>query len=270
METSRKKYLWYTDTHLDRVNPITLLRFVSSINREHPNGVFITGDISNGLLLKQHLKFLAERIESKIYFVLGNHDYWMTGFQKQREEIANLCARYDNLVWTSETGCIELNEEVALFGIEGWYDATLGDERYLLTTLDWLFIEELRRCTDMKDRIEMFRMASEKSCKNAAEKLNNIFENNYKSIYALTHFPPWKEATRDEGTVLEKLWLPYNVNAMLGKTLEGMMRDRNKKHLTVLSGHTHEPRYIRVSRNIDCQVGEGHALFKVSPQVIYI
>lgn len=268
--TDRRKYLWYTDTHLDRVNPVTLLRFVSSINREHPNGVFITGDISNGAVLNLHLKFLAQRVECPIYFVLGNHDYWTSGFKKKRDEVGELCEKHSNLHWVSNEGPIHLNDEVALVGVEGWYDASLGDQRYLFSTLDWLFIEELKRASGLHKRIEIFKEAAEESCRGAEEKIKIALDSGHKSVYLLTHFPPWKEATRDEGTPLERFWLPYNVNATLGKTLENIMKDRNKKHLTVLTGHTHDPRYIRVARNIDCQVGEGHALFKVRPQVIHI
>lgn len=270
MLTNRKKYLWYTDIHLNRINPITLLRFISSINRERPDGVFITGDISSGTFINFHLELMAKRIECPVYFTLGNHDYWTSSFKKKNEEIGELCSKYSNLVWTSKTGMISLNEEVALAGVEGWYDAVHGDDRYLLTTLDWILVEEFRQLKDMHERISLFRSIAKESCEDAEKKLLSAFDSGHKSVYLLTHFPPWKEAVRAEGTPLEDFWLPYNVNAQLGATLETIMHDRNKKHLTVLTGHTHDPRYIRVSRNIDCQVGEGHALFKVRPQVIYL
>jgi hypothetical protein len=46
----KDKYLWHTDTHLDKVNPINKMRFVHYIRKENPKALFLTGDISNGIL----------------------------------------------------------------------------------------------------------------------------------------------------------------------------------------------------------------------------
>jgi hypothetical protein len=51
--------------------------------------------------------------------------------------------------------------------------------------------------------------------------------------------------------------------------IERVMKGRNKRTLNVFSGHTHVGEYIRVSRNINCQVGEAK-LFKTNSQKIYI
>jgi hypothetical protein len=85
----------------------------------------------------------------------------------------------------------------------------------------------------------------------------------------MTHFPPWKEATRYEGSFLEKYHLPYNVNLGLGKTIENIMADRKKRNVTVLAGHTHQAEFIRVSRNINCQVGQA-VLLNVRSQTIFV
>jgi predicted N-formylglutamate amidohydrolase len=70
--------------------------------------------------------------------------------------------------------------------------------------------------------------------------------------------------------LMEQFWLPYNTNLRLGKLIEHMMAGRKKRRLTVLCGHSHTPVYIRVSRNVDCQVGEPHNFFKINSQIIYI
>lgn len=44
----RDKYLWFTDTHLDKVTPWKLFRFIRHLIKENPKGIFLTGDISNG------------------------------------------------------------------------------------------------------------------------------------------------------------------------------------------------------------------------------
>lgn len=249
-----KKYLRYTDTHLDKVAPWTKFRFISHIKKENPEGIFITGDISSGLMTSLDLRILASQVKCPIYFVLGNHDYHFSSFQKTHDNIRKLCQKYSNLVWMTESSVVHLSEEAALIGTEGWYDAGIGKPSYLAATPDWMLIEDLRKLPSMNDRIELFRSLADKSCEIIADKLEKALDQNYKTVYILTHFPPWKEATRDVGTFMEPFWLPYNVNLRLGKTIESLMKDRNKRQVIVLAGHTHSDCWIHVSRNIECKV----------------
>jgi predicted phosphohydrolase len=250
------KFLWYTDTHLDKLAPWTLISFIRNIVKIKPAGVFLTGDISTGPLLSTHLKLMAHFIPCPIYFVLGNHDYHLTSFEKQHDKIRSLCQKYPNLIWVTDTDLVPLNEEVALIGVEGWYDAQLGNPKYIQFTPDWLLIEDFKPLTSLDDKLKKFRKLSHQSCKLLEHKLEQALEQDYKKIYILTHFPPWKEATRDEGTLLEPLYLPYNVNLALGQTIENVMAARKKRSVDVYCGHTHHAEHIHVSRNIRCQVGE--------------
>lgn len=250
----KDKYLWYTDTHLDKVAPWTKFRFISHIRREKPKGIFLTGDISNGLMTKFDLGLLASWVDCPIYFVLGNHDYHFSSIESTHQRIRALCRKHPNLIWMTDSDVVPLSEEVALIGTEGWYDAGIGKPEYLKITPDWLLIEDFRKLPLMKDRIEAFRAVAERSCHIISDKLEKALEQNYKTIYILTHFPPWKEATRDVGTFLEPFWLPYNVNLRLGKTIDSIMKDRHKRHVTVLAGHTHTDCWIHVARNIECKV----------------
>lgn len=252
----KDKYLWYTDTHLDKLFPWTLFRFIRHIVKENPKGIFLTGDISNGVFTCFHLKLLAKYIKCPIYFVLGNHDYHLTSIEKQHQKIRALCKKYPNLIWMTESDVIDLHHEVGLIGTEGWYDAQLGNPKYLKATMDWFMTEEFRKLPNMAARIEAFRALADKSCTILEDKLEKALAQDFKTIYILTHFPPWKEATRDEGTFLEKYFLPYNVNLRLGQMIERVMLDRKKRNVTVLAGHTHCDCWIHVSRNIECKVNK--------------
>ena len=70
-----------------------------------------------------------------------------------------------------------------------------------------------RWCTmDFKDRtfgeqLDLFKKMAQVSANQIGRKLTKALEN-HKSVYILTHVPPWKEATRDEGTLFEKFWFP--------------------------------------------------------------
>src|SRR5271166_2953790 len=252
----KDKYLWFTDTHLDKVTPWTLARFILHIRNEDPKGIFLTGDISNGLLTPWHLRLLGTFIKCPIYFVLGNHDYHFSSLEKTHNKIRELCKQYPNLIWMTEAGVVHLNEEVAVIGTEGWYDADHGKPEYLKFTLDWLLTEDFRNLPTMAERIANWQKMADQSAHDLVDKLEKAIEQNYKTIYVLTHFPPWKEATRDIGTVLEPFWLPYNVNLRLGRALERAMQDHKKRYITVLAVHTHNDCWIHVSRNIECKVSK--------------
>lgn len=252
----KDKYLWYTDTHFDKVMPWTLAKFIFHIRKENPKGVFLTGDISNGIFTCGHLRMLAMAVKCPIYFVLGNHDYHFSSVDKTHEKIRALCKKCPNLIWMTESDVIALTPEVGLIGAEGWYDAELGNPKYLKATLDWMLTQDFRTLPDMEARIAKFRDLATRSCNILADKLEKALEQDFKTIYLLTHFPPWKEATRDEGTLLESYYLPYNVNLRLGKVIEQIMEGRKKRHLTVLAGHTHTDCWIHVARNIECKVND--------------
>lgn len=251
----KDKYLWYTDTHLDQLLlPWKLPTLISHIIREKPKGLFLTGDISTGLLTTWHLSLLARFTKIPIYFTLGNHDYHFTSIAKVHARVRALCKKHPNLIWLTDAGVIPLNDEVALIGTEGWYDAQLGNPKWLRGTFDWFLTEEFRKLPNMDARIAAFRKLSVRSCDIIAAKLQQALDLGYKTIYILTHFPPWKEATRDIGTFLEPYYLAYNVNHGMGQTIEKIMQGRNNRHVMVLAGHTHSDCWIHVQRNIECKV----------------
>lgn len=252
----KDKYLWYTDTHLDKVAPWTLMRFIYHVAKQNPHGVFLTGDISTGPMLCFHLRLLARHIKCPIYFVLGNHDYHFTSIAKQHEKIRAMCREVPNLIWMTESDVIDLNHEVGLIGAEGWYDAQLGNSNYLKYTLDRFLTTEFRKLPTLKDQIEEFRNLAKISCDFLEDKLEQALNQDFKTVYILTHFPPWKEATRDVGKFMERFWLPYNVNYGLGQMIERVMKDRKKRNVTVLAGHTHTDAWIHVARNIECKVNK--------------
>ena len=132
----KDKYLWFTDTHLDKVTPWSIGKFLAHLVKESPKGIFLTGDISSGPALPWHLKMMATVVKCPIYFVLGNHDYHFSSIEKTHHKIRELCKQYPNLIWMTDAGVVHLNDEVALIGTEGWYDADNGKPEYLQFTLD--------------------------------------------------------------------------------------------------------------------------------------
>lgn len=267
-----KRFLWMTDLHLDMVYPWTKLKFLADLAREKPAGIFLTGDIANGLTVQYELELMARIVDCPIYFTLGNHDLYFSSFQDVHSKLLQSCAKYSNLKWLTVENPIKLSKEVAIIGTDGWSDAQIGNPSYLKFTPDWFLIKEFRQLSSMKQRVEYYRWLAQKSANQIEYKLELALEENFKTIYIFTHFPPWKEATRDVGTFFEKFWLPYNVNCVLGEAIEKVMKKRKKRRVVICAGHSHCPEYIRISRNIDCQVGRATSTFSkiVNYNLIYV
>ena len=245
-----KKYIWYSDTHLNSAFPWAKMSMYRAIEKEKADGIFLSGDISNGLLVRYDLEQLAKHIECPIYFVGGNHDYFWTGINKTKDRFRELCLKYSNLHWLTESPLIELDDEVALIGTEGWYDVSLGDPRYIKYTFDWFCTPEFFKLKNMEERFEKFKELASESVNIINKKLNEALDKDYKNIYLITHFPIFAEATTDLHSYFGKYWLGYNINNRLGEAVKEIMSNYKKRNLTVLSGHTHQRQFAQISRNI--------------------
>lgn len=248
---NKSKYLWLTDPHVKPWNRHKLLNNILDVS---PHAVFATGDLTYGPNLLSTLDYFGDRIGRPFYFVLGNHDYHGSSIDEVHKEVRKLCCKHKNLIWMTEAGIIPINDEVAVIGAEGWYDVRLGNPQFIKYTFDWMLTSDFKDLPNWDARMEKFKELSDASATHLSKQLEKAAED-YNTIYLLTHFPPWKEANRDVGTIMEKFWLPYNVNTALGVKLEKVMLDRKKRKLMVLCGHTHTPVNIHVSRNIECRVG---------------
>lgn len=266
MPDIREKNLWLTDPHLV---PWNRYKMLNSILDEKPAAVLATGDLSYGPTLISDLVFIGKRIGRPFRFVLGNHDYHGSSIKEVHDKVKEVCAKYKNLVWMTDAGVVPLNEEAAAIGSEGWYDVRIGNPEFIKYTFDWYLISDFKKLSSMKERIEKFREIAKQSANYLTLKLEEAVET-YKTVYLLTHFPPWPEANRCHSWISEAFWEPYNTNLILGQELEKVMQKYKKRHLIVLCGHTHSAMQIHVSRNIECRVGRG-AYHKLSDEeIIYI
>lgn len=263
---NKSEHLWITDPHL---KPWTRRKLLNLILDDKPKGVFLTGDISYGPTLLTDLEYLGKKVNCPIYFVLGNHDYHFSSIEKVHNGVRQLCKQYKNLVWITEAGIVPLTDEVCVIGTEGWYDVLIGDSKYIKYTIDWFLTKDFKILPNMNDRFEAFRKLAKESADKIVPLLIKAMEQ-YKTIYLLTHFPPWPEANRDSGTIMKEFWLPYNVNLTLGISLKEVMVNYKKRNLIVLAGHTHCPVQIHVSRNIECRVGKAGYFSKIDDQKFFI
>lgn len=262
----RQNYVWLSDTHFWYWSRAKLLNLMLD---ERPKGLFLTGDISNSAwLLLKDLKFLAKGLNIPIYFVLGNHCNYGSSFETTSQQVSELCNRYSNLKWLTQSDVISLNDDTAIIGDMGWYDCNAGIKSFIKFTFDWFMISDFRRLPNWAARFAKFKQLAQDSANNIAVKLREALKN-HKTVYLLTHFPPYKEASIYRNWFDKLFYEAYNTNETLGKELDVVMSEHKDSKLIVLSGHTHVPTtYIR--GNIECRVGKGSYITLSEDEIIHI
>lgn len=249
-----RRFVWYSDTHINMsLLPFLKRLYVLRLEWLAADGLFITGDISSGRWLESDLRFLARHFRGPIYFVLGNHDYHGRHIQSVHADVRRICQEHPNLHWMEDNPVVSLSEEVALVGADGWYDAELGDPRWLRWTTDWFLTFDFLHLPGMEARRQEWRRMAEASAEAIEGRLAAALED-HKTVYVLTHVPPWPEAAVASAGPLDRLWLPYNTNGPMGRAIERVTAGRKKKRVIVLAGHTHVPVSVRVRNNVECRV----------------
>ena len=264
-----KKFVWLSDTHLSMsILPAMKRRFIDRITSIDADGLVITGDISNGLWLESDLRYLAVHHPKPIYFVLGNHDYYWRHMGSVHEDVRRLCKEFPNLVWLTESDPVMLDEDVALVGHEGWFDANCGDRDATAWAVDRLLNLDFWRMRDHVDQVYEWRNMAKTSALAIEEKIEKIRER-ASMVYVATHFPPWKEASRADGKIFESLWHAYNTNVTLGESLLKIAQ-KSKLQINVLAGHTHLSCNLAVRKNLNCRVAPASYWGAVGPEELII
>lgn len=253
-----KKILWLTDTHLTFSflwKKYALIKYLKNIEAD---ALFLSGDISNGFFIDYIIYYLATHLNIPIYFILGNHDYYFRKISEVHNDIKCLTKKYDNLYWLTENDVLKLKEDTCIIGAEGWYDCNYGNINYIKLTFDWRFIKDFRKIKSSKKKIQIFKKMAEDSADLIEKKLMKALNSGFKQIYLITHVPPFKEATRDEGTILEQFWLPYNTNTALGEKLKSIMINFPDRKLIILCGHIHDRVVVNINNNIECRTNNAN------------
>lgn len=107
----------------------------------------VTGDIAESHTLGSALTALATLTERRVYFVLGNHDFYRGSAAGTRRQVGYVIS--EDLVYLSQSGVVELTPTTALVGHDGWADGRLGDlDGSDVILNDFLLIDELKHWRD--------------------------------------------------------------------------------------------------------------------------
>lgn len=260
-----RQILWGTDLHYNFLADNTLKEFhemVANALRDEKNTttecVIVSGDISEGDKIVEHLKELRAGIGLPVYFVCGNHDYWHSSFEKVRRDISALADLGITWLGNKEVSFVTLSKTHALVGADGWYDAALGDwheSRFIMN--DWHRIEDFS-VLSMDARISRFRELALESALHIDNGIKKAVEAGVKDITILTHVPPFSDVAVYRGRPTEDHALPWYTSGIMGDHILQQATENPDITFTVLCGHTHEPMSKRLWNNLTVHVGGAH------------
>ncbi len=233
-----KRVVWLTDIHLNFVAWQRTAAFLDEVSAQQPEAVLIGGDIAEAHDVCDYLREMQQLISAPIYFVLGNHDYYLGSIVETRQRVVALCREHPRLHYLSVDDSHPLTSHVGVVGHDGWADGRLGNYlRSLVVMHDWKLITELTG-HDKPSRWEVLKGLADEAAAHIRRVLPTALEH-YREVVLLTHVPPLLEACWHEGGISNEQWSPHFTCHAMGEAILEIMRPRTDRRLLVLCGHTH-------------------------------
>jgi Icc protein len=245
---------WATDVHFEFTTVDVVAAFCERIIALAPDGLLLTGDIAQATSVERYLRALDRVLPMPIYFVLGNHDFYHGSIADVRAAVEALVTESPHLIWMSRTGPVSITADTALVGHDGWADARCGDyasSRVLLN--DYRLIRELTGLTAHERRAALERLGDEAAAHFARVLPDALAD--HRHVIALTHVPPFPEASWYRGRIADPRWLPHFCAAAVGDVFVRVMDAHPDQDLLVLCGHTHTGGPVQVRPNLRVLVG---------------
>ena len=124
---------------------------------------------------------------------------------------------------------------------------------------DYKAIEELRK---WKSDFELDKPALEETLNRlgdeASQHLESVLQEavvSHSNVIALTHVPPFKEATWHEGKISDDNFLSHFSCKATGDVFRNVMASHSRSQLLVLCGHTHGEGEVQITDNIHVLTG---------------
>lgn len=241
---------WLTDTHLDSGDVESAERIADRIRAEKPDALLLTGDIGVAETFSRWILWLGDAVPGKpIYFVLGNHDFYVGYADIARASARVLAERKPHVRYlTAEIGPIAIAPEVCLIGHDGWADGRLG-------TYESGFTKDARCISDFSNKSERERAALVAKWGDEAaahlRKMLRALPEGCRRVLVATHVPPFL-GNHPTG---EK-WLPHMVSISAGEALREFAEANPAVTVDVCCGHTHRADVFAAASNLTVYVGD--------------
>jgi 3',5'-cyclic-AMP phosphodiesterase len=266
----KRRVIWMTDIHLEFLDTPRIDTFIQRVAAHSPDVVLITGDIAPHRLLRQVLLYMAHKLVTPIYFVLGNHDYYGSDVMPVRDAMTALTRERAGVAWMPAAGIIELAPGVGMVGHGGWGDGGYGD--FLASPIilnDYVKIASLAKITQ-QERLERLQRLG----KQAGDYLRGILPEaarQYQHVYVITHAPPFREACWFKGKTppWDDPYLPHFTCKGVGDALLDAAQRYPDVQFTVLCGHVHHAGEATIQPNLQVITG-GAEYEKPAVQQVFV
>lgn len=244
-----------TDLHLDVAERRVRHKFHKCLERLPADAFVITGDISSARLLPLHLREIAQAAgQRRVFFSLGNHDFYGSSFARVESMVAGVCGAHSNLTHLNGTQVIDLGNNTALVGHRGWSDGRTGwGVKTLAKNPDFSAIKDFWGI----DRTRAFQLLRALGLQSAF-RLRSVLPyalTCHNRVIIATHFPPALQAAVFAGKPCDWLRQPFFCNSALGNMLLRMSQQFPRQEVLVLCGHTHSATKARITSNLTIRSG---------------
>jgi predicted MPP superfamily phosphohydrolase len=254
---------WCSDIHLNFVPFLdsTLEHLVSDAQALDAEMLVICGDISGGeKTLQDSLTAIELAFGNRVFFVLGNHDFYRLTFAEgheiARQAVRNSVLVHDDdniLCWLTD-GIIErLSDDAVLIGHDGWYDARTGLLQNKVFLNDFYEIGDFSPLSAISRIPGPLIMRMREAADEAAAYFDMMLPKalaQARKVVLATHVPPFPQAAWHDGKQSDPDWMPFFCSVCVGNVLVKYMEANPDKELLVLCGHTHGEGEVQILPNL--------------------
>lgn len=231
-----------------------MAQFLYSIASLKPDAVFLTGDIADGNRTKEYLKLLHAGLQTKIYYVLGNHDFYHKSITEVEQWCHALSRENNNIVYLPNAGVVQLTDTTALVGVNGWGDCREGSWRDSNVVLsDHHYIHDLIGLNRPQLATKLQALGTQEADL-LRDSLGRALER-FKEVTVLTHVPPFKESATWKGKPSEPDFAPFFVCKAVGDVLLALAAKHPDKFIYVYCGHSHGKSLVKIN-NLTVYTGD--------------
>ena len=272
---------WATDIHFNFLTHKQVRAFLSKVEEQAFDTLLLAGDLSNGRQLLRHLRMIEDQISRPVYFVLGNHDYYHSSFEKVHLKMRPYCQPESRLRFLGNGEVIPLGTDTVLVGTSGWADGRYGSYASSQVVLnDHLHIQDFARLgyegqswvgtlarklglpwsapPGLAQRRPKILDLMNRLGDAAAAYIELVLFRALAgagTVILLTHVPPFAEGCLPQGKPPKPKILPFYACKALGDTLLRIAERFPSKKILVLCGHTHGSTRVRIRPNLEVRVG---------------
>lgn len=226
--------LWCSDIHLNHASNGTKRKFLKAISDSNCS-IFITGDISDGFGLVDHLKQISKACKKTVYFVSGNHDFYHSDFNTIDYRLKYITGECPNLVYVPHQGIVQLNSDTCVIASESWYDGKISPCLNIVPfeMNDFGYIKDFKG----KEKWEMIQILQNRASQGLTDLKDycKIAIKKYKNIIIMSHPVPFGSMTLQGGSQT-----PFYIWYEGGMFMGDFASANPDNNFLWISGHTHD------------------------------